>query len=162
VSTLIGSELPEALAARLAGEALEAVADRVILVFTVDERGWPHPAMLSYFEVVAVDRRTLRLATYTDSRTTENMRRRGKVTLVLVEEGAAFYIKGTATELAARMAASPENAKLNVRIEAVLVDRPDPRYEPEAVIASGIVYHDPQRAKQLEKARRVVAELKAA
>ncbi len=162
MSTLIGAELPEALYAKLTGEALETVADRVILVLTVDEQGWAHPAMLSCFEVVALDRHTLRLATYRDSRTTANMRRNGKVTLLFVEDGAAYYVKGTATELAAKMAVTPENAKLNVRIEAVLVDRPDPRYEPEAEIVSGIVYRDPHRLAQLEKARRVLAELRAA
>lgn len=162
MSTLLGTELPDALFRKLAGEALEAVADQVILILTVDDRGWPHPAMLSYFEVVAVDRRTLRLATYTDSRTTGNMRRNGRVTLVLVDEGAGYYVKGTARELAPRMTAAPENAKLDVRVEAVLVDRPDPRFEPDAVIASGIVYCDPNRAAQLERAKRVLAELKAA
>lgn len=162
MSTLIGPELPQALFERLSGEALEAMADRVILTLTVDEHGWPHVAMLSYFEVVAVDRRTIRLATYTDSRTTANMRRSGKATLVLVDEGAAYYVKGTVTELTPRMSTAPENAALEMRVETVLADRPDPRFEPGAVIESGIVYRDPNRAERLENARRILAELAGA
>ena len=70
MSTRVGEALPDDLFDALSGSDLRGVADRVVVVSTVDDRGIPHPALLSYFEVVAVDRRTIRLATYAESRTT--------------------------------------------------------------------------------------------
>jgi hypothetical protein len=159
MSKSIGTELNADLERRLSGRELESVADKVIQVFTVDEAGWAHPALLSYFEVVAKDRRNIRLATYAGSTTAGNMRRNGRLTLAVIDERVAYYVKGTVDELAPRMVATPENAKLNLRVERVLSDAPDPRFEPEAYIASGVRYRNPDRAAELAKARRLLAEL---
>jgi len=61
----------------LLGHDLERDAEKVILLSTIDEGGWLHPAMLSYFEVIAKDRHNLGFATYKNSRTTNNMPRNG-------------------------------------------------------------------------------------
>lgn len=161
MAKLIGSELDADLVERLSGRALERVADRVIQIVTVDEAGWPHPALLSYFEVVAIDRRNIRLATYTDSTTTANMRRNGKLTVMVIDRQVVYYVKGTVEELASRMACAPENAKLNLRVERVFTDLPDPRFEPGAYIAAGVTYYNPNRAAELAKARQILAELQA-
>ena len=131
-------ELTEDLYRRLCGQFIGDHADKVILIHTVDENGWAHPAVLSYFEVAAKDRFNIRIATYKTSRTTENLRRTGKVTLSLFDERVAYYIKGTTSEIAREMRAAPHNSKLNVAVEEVLVDQADPVLEPGAYIASGI------------------------
>ena len=77
MSKLVGVQLPDDLYQRLLGNDLEQNAEKVILLATVDEGGWPHLAMLSYLEVIAKDQRNLRLATYNSSRTTRNMRANG-------------------------------------------------------------------------------------
>lgn len=136
-------ELTEDLYRRLCGESVAEHASKVILIHTVDEKGWAHPAVLSYFEVVAKDRRNIRLATYKTSKTTENMRRTGKVTLSVFDERVVYYIKGTASELARGMRSAPHNSKLNVVVEEVLVDQADPVLEPGAYIASGITCVNP-------------------
>jgi hypothetical protein len=159
MAKLIGSELPAAVFARLRGTDLEAAQQEVILLTTIDEQGWPHPALLSPFEVVAADARNLRLATYGDSRTTGNMRRNGKATLTLVVDRVAYYIKATATELAPAMRCTPHNAKLNCKIEQVLADEANPEYEPGAYIASGLTYYNPGRAAELARAPAILAEL---
>ncbi len=161
MTTRIGGELNADLLDRLSGDARDRAADKVVLLLTVDEAGWPHAAFLSYFEVVAIDARNLRLATYSRSTTTGNMRRSGKVTAAIIDEGVACYIKGTATELSASMAAAPENAKHNVRVEQVLVDGPDPRFEPGASITSGVTYRRAAAAAQAERAMRLLDELRA-
>lgn len=161
MSTLVGDALPDDVFEALSGRHLAVVADRVVVVSTVDERGFPHPALLSYFEVVALDRRTIRLATYAESRTTRNARRDGKLTLVLVDAEFVYYIKGSARVLAEEMRATPSNAKLECQVLEVLRDAPDPVREPGAHIASGIRYVNPQRAAELERAERVIAELRA-
>ena len=161
MSTRVGEALPDDLFDALSGRDLAGVADRVVVVSTVDDRGIPHPALLSYFEVVAVDRRTIRLATYAESRTTRHARRDGQLTLVFVEAEFVYYVKGAARVLAESMRATPYNAKLEVQVLEVLRDAPDPVREPGAHIASGIRYVNPQRAAELERAERVIAELRA-
>ena len=160
MSKLIGESLPDDLFERLNGRDLQAVADRVIVVCSVDDRGFPHPALLSYFEVVATDRRTIRLAMYSDSRTTLNARREGRLTLVLVDEGVAYYIKGVVTELARSMRATPYNTKLELNVAEVLKDEPNPELEPGAYISSGITYVNPRRASELERAQQALMELR--
>ena len=159
MAKFVGDELPYDLYARLQGDNLEAYADKVILISTVDGKGWPHPAMLSYFEVVALDRRNLRLATYKASGTTRNMRKNGRATISIIDERMAYYIKGSVKELTEEMASTPHNAKLNMRVEQVLQDEANEEYEAGAYVAGGVTYHNPNRAAEMLKAREVLTEL---
>lgn len=160
MAKVISSELTPDLCHRLGGEDLEASAEKVIVMVTVDPQGWPHPAMLGYGEIVATDSRNVRLATYTSSRTTANMRLNGKLTLIIVDVRAAYYIKGTVEELVTQMRGAPFNAKLNLRVEQVLADEADPQVEAGAYVARGIAVVDPNRGASLARARAVLAELR--
>jgi hypothetical protein len=160
MSIHVGDALPDDLFERLSGGDLPAVANRVVIVCSVDDRGFAHPALLSYFEVLAIDPRTLRLAMYADSRTTRNARREGRLTLVVVDAGVAYYVKGTVKELSGSMRAAPYNAKLDFRVAEVLADAPNPDLEPGAYISGGITYVNPRRDEELERARRVLSELR--
>lgn len=154
MSKLVGSRLPDDLHHRLSGSDLGSSAEKAILVCTVDSNGWPHPAMLSYFEVVAKDANTIRLATYKDSSTTGNIRRNGKLTIMIIDERTAYYIKGTARELAPSMGCSPHNAKLDLFVEQVLVDEANEEFEPGVYVTSGVTYKRPLeqlQAKQMLK-----------
>lgn len=159
MARLIAEELPDDLYRRLSGQDLQGYAEKVLLICSVDDEGWPHPAMLSYFEVVARDRRNVRLATYSDSRTTANMRRTGKLTISLIDERVAYYIKGSVQELSRQMRCTPYNSKLNLQVEQVLADQVDETLEPGAYIASGVVYKDPNRATAQARAKDVLREL---
>ena len=77
MSRVVGSELPPDLLARLSGRDLEALATKVVQIVTVDAQGWAHPALLSYFELVASDATHIRCATYANSTTSGNLRRSG-------------------------------------------------------------------------------------
>ena len=151
--------LPDDLYRRLSGLDAESYATHAIVVCTVNADGWPHPAMLSYFEVAAVDPRTLHLAVYTDSRTCANMRERGKATLIVVDEGLVCYIRGPVAELAAAMQTAPYNAALRLRVEEVLFDEPPPDLEPGVAVTSGITY-GVRQAQALARARAVLTELR--
>lgn len=159
MSKRIGESLSDDLFHRLDGHDLERSADKVILIATVDDNGWPHPALLSYFEVIAKDRRNVRVASYGKSKTAGNMRQNGKLTLVIVDTRAAYYVKGAVEELAGAMRSAPYNAKLNVCVSEVLADEANEELEPGAYVSSGITYVNPQRRTELEKARLVLAEL---
>jgi hypothetical protein len=141
MSRELGNALPGALLSLLEGSDLSARLGRAILAATVDAAGWPHPALLSYGEVVAVDARRLRLATYANSRTAENLRRSGRLTLCLIEAGLACYVKASARELAE----SPELAGLarfEAIVEQVLVDQAREDREPGARLTRGIEFED--------------------
>jgi hypothetical protein len=157
----VGARLPEDLFDRLAGADLAARAGQVIVVATVDEAGWPHFALLSYFEVVAVDRTTLRLAPYAASTTTRNMRRDGKLGLAFLDRHLAYYVKGTATPLAERMAEFPELAPLSCRVELVLADHAVEEFETDAYLAAGPLFANPAMAEMLARGERVIAALRA-
>jgi hypothetical protein len=144
MSKAIGNKLPEDLYQRLSGKNLEAYAKTAILVSTVDTGGWPHPAILSYFEVIAKDYANVRLAIYRDSATAANIRRNGKLTMCIIDERIAYYVKGTVAEIAPQMSSMPFNAKLNLRVEQVLSDEANEEYEKGAYITTGIRYERPR------------------
>jgi len=160
VSRLVGSELPPDLMARLSGRDLQPVASKVIQIVTIDEGGWPHAALLSYFEVVAADRRRVRLASYANSTTSANMRRNGKATLIVIDARIVYYVKAHAVELAPTMRATAWNAAFECRVEQVLADEANEAIEPGAYVASGVTYVNPQRDAEMERARAVLAELR--
>jgi len=159
MSKSLGSELNDDLFRRLSGENLETFAEKVILIATVDSGGRPHPAMLSYLEVVARDRQIIRLATYKESSTTENMRRNGKATISIIDERVAYYIKGSVMELKREMSCARHNSKLNLHVEEVLADEVNEEFEPGAYVSSGVTYRNPNRAEQILKAREILKEL---
>ena len=140
---LISHELPDELYERLNGREIGKYLNHGALLYTVDANGWPHPSLLSYFEIAAIDRKNLRLATYSSSNTTENMRRNGIVTLSIFDLRVAYAIKGRAQEIRREMRSAPRNCMLNVAVEHVLVDEADPALEPGAYVAGGITYSSP-------------------
>ncbi|MFQ5795967.1 MAG: pyridoxamine 5'-phosphate oxidase family protein [Candidatus Bipolaricaulia bacterium] len=99
MSELTGNKLSDHLHELLNGENLEEKLWNAILIVTNGPEGWPHPAMLSYGEVVAIDPGTLRLVTWEGTTTTGNLKRNPNVTLILVDREGAYYIKGRAEPL---------------------------------------------------------------
>jgi hypothetical protein len=159
MSVRLKPELPDELFYRMNGGQLDRHPDQVILLITIDEGGWPYGAMLSYLEVIARDRRTLRLAPWTNSTTTGNLRRNGKASLLVIEEGLAYYIQGTAAELDREMEGFPGMAKIEVRIDSILKDNALD-YEGAARITNGIRFENPDLdAARIEQGRRVLAAL---
>jgi hypothetical protein len=153
------TELTDDLHRRLSGDDVDSLAALAIVVCTVDAGGFPHPAILSYFEVVAADRQNLRLAIYNDSRTCANMRERGKAVLILVDRNLVCYVRGIASELAPTMASAPFNALLNLRVQDVTFDEAPPDLEPGAFVTSGITYRS-RTGQPLALARAILAELR--
>ena len=121
---------------------------KAILITTVDTQGWAHPALLSYGEVIAIDARRLRLATYRSSKTSSNLRRSGRLTLCLIEAGMAYYVKTQALE----QQAPPKLAGLarfEATVEQVLSDQAREDLEPDAKITTGIQFAPGRPALEL-------------
>jgi hypothetical protein len=135
MSKLLGKELTEALVRRLNGDDVSAYEGKIIPIFTLDGSGWPQPALLSYYEVVAKGPSTLDMALWKNSSTANNLRRAGKVTLMITDKGVNYYLKGNVKELEAEMAGAPQVSRFRVATEELLEDQ-----EPNAEITSGLTY----------------------
>ncbi len=140
MSQLLGKELTEELFERLKGMDVHSKLGKAIVIVTVDDKGWPHPAMLSYYEVVAKERSRIDLAIGKTSTTTKNLRRTGQITLLITDSGINYYLKGSAREVKESMEGVPFMSLFRVEIEQLLEDQ-----EPDAVITSGVTFSRPQK-----------------
>jgi len=139
MSQLVGKELTPELFDRLKGDDVASKDGKAILLVTVDEKGWAHPAVVSYYEVVAKDRSRLALAIGKSSTTARNLRRTSKATLLITDSGINYYLKGKAREIKESMAETPFMSLFRVEVEQLLEDQ-----EPGAMITSGVTFSRPQ------------------
>lgn len=135
MSQILGNELPEVLLNRLNGQDVESHEGKIIPIFTVDEAGWAHPALLSYYEIVAKNARNLDMALWKNSSTAANLRKTGRVTLMISDRGMNYYLKGSVRETEAEMSGTPAVARFRVTLEQVIEDQ-----EPNAEITTGLTY----------------------
>jgi hypothetical protein len=135
MSQLLGKELPPALLQRLSGAEVESHEGKIIPIFTIDESGWAHPALLSYYEIAAKDASTLDMALWKDSSTSKNLRQAGKVTLMISDKGVNYYLKGNVRELYYEMPGAAPVSRFRVALEQVIGDQ-----EANAEITTGLTY----------------------
>ena len=140
MSQLLGKELTDEMYHRLKGDAVASKTGKAIVIVTVDESGWAHPAMLSYHEVVAKDRSRVDLAVGKTSTTAKNLRRTGKITLLITDSDVNYYVKGSAREIRDSMEGVAFMSLFRVAVEHLLED-----LEPDAVITSGVTFQRPQK-----------------
>ena len=135
MSQLLGKELTEALLDRLNGRDVQAYEGKIIPIFTLDESGWPHPALLSYYEVVAKNSTTIDIALWKNSSTAKNLRQTNKITFLITDRGINYYLKGKVKELQTAIPGVPLQSRFRVTTEQLLEDQ-----EPNAEITSGLTY----------------------
>mgnify|MGYP001182184718 FL=1 len=135
MSQVIGKELTQALLDRLSGRNVESHEGKIIPIFTTDEQGWAHPGLLSYYEIVAKNPSTLDMALWKDSSTAHNLRRTGKVTLMIIDQAVNYYLKGSVSELQHEMAGAAPVSRFRVTLEQIIEDQ-----EPNAEITTGLTY----------------------
>jgi hypothetical protein len=150
MSQVLGTKLTEELYHRLKGDSMASKTDKAIVLVTVDEGGWPHPAMLSYYEVVAKDRATIDLAIGKTSTTAKNLRRAGKIALLITDSDMNYYVKGSARELRESMEDVPFMSLFRVAVEHLLED-----LEPDSVITSGVTFQRPEKKEVGEIVERI-------
>ena len=144
----VGRELPDDLFDALWYEDVTVERGKAILITTADANGWPHPALLSFREVGARDRGTIRVVTYDGSTTTRNLRSNAKITLAFIDERMTYYVKGTAKEISSHLAgADPHFAIMDVAITQILRDFTG-EDEAGAYITSGITFHNPWKSER--------------
>jgi hypothetical protein len=160
----IGTTLPSSLAVLLSDDTFathagDDAADLTILVLSVAPDGWPHLAMVSLGEVVAVRPRALRLALCPSSTAARNVWREQRTTLVLIHDGAAYSIR-CAARRGPDLILPDDGGQLacfGLRVDDVLED-----VAPYAVLTSGVTFqlNDPEGTGQRWRATR--AALRAA
>lgn len=135
MSQLLGKELTPALLERLSGSQVESHEGKIIPIFTIDEAGWAHPALLSYYEVVAKNVSTLDMALWKNSSTASNLRKAGKITLMVSDHGVNYYLKGSVKEVEHEMTGAAPVSRFQVTLNQVIEDQ-----EPNAEITTGLTY----------------------
>jgi len=135
MSRPIGKQLNEALLDRLCGRNVASHEGKIIPILTLDESGWPQPALLSYYEIVAKGPSTVDLALWKNSSTANNLRRANKVTMMITDHRVNYYLKGSVRELQAELPGVPAVSRFRVTLEQLLEDQ-----EPNAEITSGLTY----------------------
>ena len=144
----LGNNLPDDLYDTLLNEDVTISPGKAILINTSDTDGWPHPALLSYREVWATGRNTIRIQTYNGTNTTRNLRSNGIITLIFIDSSMTYYVKGSAKEIT-----SPSSSKANhlsvmdISITQILKDFTS-EDEAGAYITTGITFHNPWQSKR--------------
>lgn len=154
MSRLLGKVLTDELFDRLKGIDLGSKGGKAIVIVTVDEQGWSHPAMLSYYEVVAKDRSRIDLAIGRSSTTAKNLRRTGKITILVTDSGVNYYIKGDSREIRGSMEAASFMSLFRVKVGQILEDQ-----EPDAAITSGVTFSRPAKKEVNEMIEKIFQEV---
>ncbi len=121
MSKNLGETLPEDLLDFLSSTEPGEKFKQVILFSTTDEDGWPRHGLLSPREVVAKDSNRLLLLLYSNSRSTANLQREGKIALVLVNPDMSYYVFCTARPLPP-LPDAPSETLFELTVEKVLED----------------------------------------
>ncbi|WEG11049.1 pyridoxamine 5'-phosphate oxidase family protein [Pullulanibacillus sp. KACC 23026] len=139
----------------LNGEHLEKKQHEAFMLETVNEDGWPHTAMISVGEIIAMDSSHLRLALWPTTQTTQNILRTGKAMVVLFYKGKACYLN-----LELRPMSQLENPKHNrARFQADLthIKEDQAKY---ADITSGVQIHLKDSSTVIARWQETLDELK--
>ena len=99
MARFVSDSLPDDALALLRPGNLEEKRNRVVQIITVDEEGWANAGMLSYADVIAKDGGSLNLATWGDGECATDLRRNGRITLLVIDDDMAYYVKGRASEV---------------------------------------------------------------
>ncbi|MDP6087643.1 MAG: hypothetical protein QGF68_16595, partial [Nitrospinota bacterium] len=75
MSRRLGDQVPDDLRKKLCAEDLIRLEGRGMLLLSLDESGFPHPAMLSYREMASPDASRIRFALWKGTTTSGNIRR---------------------------------------------------------------------------------------
>jgi hypothetical protein len=147
--------VPAEIARYLDGADLLAKS-QALRLSTIDGAGWPHAALLSAGDVVAMPSGRIRFALFPQSVTTANLTRDGRLTLSLSRDGGMCELKLRAHRLQ-RSAPDVPLVFFEAEVETVRHHK-----APYAAVTQGITFslHDPHAV--LPRWTRQIAALRAA
>ncbi len=121
MSKNLGATLPEDLLDFLSSTEPGEKFKQVILFSTTDEDGWPRHGLLSAREVLAKDSKRLLLLLYSNSHSSANLQREGKISIVLVNPNMSYYVFCKARPLSP-LPDAPSETLFELTVERVLED----------------------------------------
>ncbi|WCK54913.1 pyridoxamine 5'-phosphate oxidase family protein [Aneurinibacillus sp. Ricciae_BoGa-3] len=150
MNTEISMELYELLN----GKDLETKQHEAMMLQTVTEDMWPHTAMVSVGEVIALGRGDLRLALWPGTTTTQNMIRTGRALLVVIFSGKVYYVRLSLQRLPELTGARHPRERFFATVTAVRQDTA--KY---ADIVSGVQINLKESTSVLERWKETLEEL---
>lgn len=141
----------------LDGSDLAGRAGVTFLLVTNDAQEWPHVAMLSVGELLALDDRLLRAALWLTSTTSGNLARTGRALLSFVVEGHAFCVRVAAARGPdLDLGLDGQLAQFRLSVQEVIEDTAD-----YADLTSGVTFRLRSPADVVPRWERTVAALRA-
>ena len=137
MARIVGREIPNELAWYIRESPREMGRGVAVILVSIDEGGWPHIALLSLWEIALKTRRRIRLATFSGSTTTRNLQERRLLTLIFIDKGMTYYVKGVAHQY--RLAEETSPPVVLFEIEVSLVTKEE---EGVVEIESGVAYRE--------------------
>jgi hypothetical protein len=154
----LGFALPAGIAKLLDGADLEGRQGLTFLLVTTDVDGWPHVAMLSVGEMLALDPHTLRVALWLASTTAHNLTRSERALVALVADGSGYNVRVRARRGAdLDFGAEGRLASFVLRVDEVLEDVAD-----YATLTSGVTFQLHRPDVVLPRWRRTLDALRIA
>ncbi|GIP24205.1 pyridoxamine 5'-phosphate oxidase family protein [Paenibacillus sp. J22TS3] len=150
----IKNRIPPQLYELLDGSNLAAKQQEAMMLLTVTEDGWPHVAMISVGEIVALSPDTLRLGLWSGTVTTGNILRSGKAMLCVFYAGTAMYSRLALSPLEALADAKHPRQRFEAR---VVSSRADTAQYADILGGVQIALHDP--AAVIARWQETVADL---
>lgn len=154
----LGNHLPDSLRQLLDGSELASHEGLTFLLLTTDEGAWPHMAMLSVGELVAIDARTLRAGLWLHSSTSKNLTRAGRATLTVIANGNGYYVRVTA-ERGPDLDLGAEGRLAYFRMQVQDVEEDSADY---ATLTSGVTFRLKQPEQVVPRWQHTVNALRAA
>ena len=139
MSRSIGPDLPLDLFHSLSQVDLSHHLGQVLPLVTADPDGFPHPMLLSYLEVRAIDPRTIRIVIGARSRSSRNLLDRQVASLLIIEPDRTVYVKAKATDGPYPVEGLPDFGLFVLAVGDVLEDAPQ-EWESGVGIAAGPIY----------------------
>jgi hypothetical protein len=119
----------------------------VVMLLTCDSSGYPRVALLSPYQILAVDNKYLFLHVYRESQSNKNLKEKKKATLVVVTPPSIHYVRISMD--------SPKSKNYDVNSNEELhrfkVEEERTDYSSEAPITSSLLFDETKIKDQYEK-----------
>jgi len=153
MSSELGPRLPDDLVAFLRATEPPDKFRLVVPLTTLDADGWPRHALLSPWEIVARDASRLRLLVYDSSRTSANLARDGRLSLLFLGPAWSLYVFAQA-RLVGPLEGAPGETLFEAEVRLVVED-----VLASARLTSAVTYEGDDPGMDAERRRAVFARL---
>jgi len=123
----------------------------VVMLLTSDDSGYPRVALLSPYQILAVDNKHLFINVYRESRSNKNLQEKKKATLVVITPPSIRYV---------RVAGGPlkSNGENIEQLHEFLVEEERSDFSPEAPITASLLFDETRIKERYEKSFKLMLQ----